>query len=98
MAKEMKKGEKKVAAKKATKKVVPAKKTNASVRTTKNDEKKSNIISIVYMFLLILGISLVFVCLVLKFDNSISNSTTLSCLGIALASIIISVFVKRLDE
>ena len=96
MAKEMKKGEKKVAAKKATKKVVPAKKTNASVRTTKNDEKKSNIISIVYMFLLILGISLVFVCLVLKFD--ISNSTTLSCLGIALASIIISVFVKRLDE
>ena len=50
------------------------------------------------MFLLILGVSLVFVSLTLKITNDLENSTMLTCLGIAFAAIIISVFVKKLDE
>ena len=98
MAKEVKKGSKKVAAKKevATKKVKSVKKKAAPRRVEKKNP--NNMINIIYMFLLMLGVSLVFVALTLKISNYIDNSTTLTCLGIALASIIISVFVKKLNE
>ena len=98
MAKEVKKGSKKVAAKKevAAKKVNAVKKKSAPRRVEKKNP--SNMINIIYMFLLMLGVSLVFVALTLKISNYIDNSTTLTCLGIALASIIISVFVKKLNE
>ena len=91
MAKELKKG---------TKKVSAAKKPVATKKVVRKVEKKNsnNVCNIIYMFLLVLGVSLVFVALTLKISNYINNSTTLSCLGIALASLIISVFVKKLNE
>ena len=97
MAKELKKGTKKVS---AAKKPVATKKTVANKKVVRKVEKKnpSGVYKIVYMFLLVLGVSLVFVALKLKISNYINNSTTLSCLGIALASLIISVFVKKLNE
>jgi len=99
MAKEVKKGVATTSKKlTTTRKATASTKKVAPKRVVKKVEEKSNIISIVYMFLLILGVALVFVSLALKFTRDIDNSTMLYCLGIALASLIISSFVKRMNE
>lgn len=94
MAKEVKKGTKKVATKKAIKKA-PAKKT---VRATKPVKKNNGTIAIVYMFLLILGVSLVFVSLTLMAAGYIDTRLMLTCLGIALVILILSAFIKKITE
>ena len=106
MAKEVKKGvattsKKPTTTRKAaasTKKAAASTKKAAPKRVAKKVETKSNVTSVVYMFLLTLGVALVFVSLTLKFTRDIDNSTMLYCLGIALASLIISSFVKRMNE
>lgn len=110
MAKEVKKGTtKKVVTKSATKKApakkvapaakkvvkkAPAKKTTRVVKTS----NKSNITQLVYMFLLILGVSLVMVSLILKWANYIDTTAMVTCLGIALVSLILSAFLKKFSE
>ncbi len=101
MAKEVKKGTKKVATKPAAKtaKKAPAKKaTTRVVRNTRPAKKSNGIVPIVYMFLLILGVSLVFVSLALKTANYIDTHLMVTCLGIALVVLILSAFVKKLSE
>ena len=97
MAKEVKSGVKKAVAKKSAsaKKAAPAKKT---VVTRRTETKKRDTMAVVYMFMLILGVSLIFVSLALKMTNEIGNTTVLYCLGIALASLIISAFIKKLND
>lgn len=100
MAKEVKKGTKKVAAKPAAKaaKKAPAKKTTKVVRNTRPVKKANGIVPIVYMFLLILGVSLVFVSLALKTADYIDTHLMVTCLGIALVVLVLSAFVKKLSE
>lgn len=106
MAKEEKKGTKKVTAKTTTKaatkpaaKKAPAKKTTKRVvRETRAVKKNNGIIPIIYMFLLILGVSLVFVSLTLKTANYIDTHLMVTCLGIALVILILSAFVKKISE
>ena len=98
MAKEVKKGTKKAAAKPVAKKAVkktPAKKTTRTVTATK---KNNGIIPIVYMFLLILGVSLVFVSLTLMIAGYIETRLMATCLGVALVILILSAFIKKLAE
>ena len=104
MAKE-EKGKKKVATAAAKKTVSAAKTARKTVRKSAPRKKvetrvenNSNIIPIVYMFLLILGISLIFVALTLKIANYINSTVTLTCLGVALVLLIISAFVKKMNE
>ena len=96
MAKEIKKGNKKVVAKPAAKNIkkAPARSTKV-VNTTK---KENGIIPVIYMFLLILGIALVFVSLTLKTVGEIDTRLMITCLGIALVMLIISAFIKKMNE
>ena len=97
MAKEVKKGTKKVASK-VTKKTEATKKAAPKRVVRKVEKEKSNIISIVYNSFLVIGVIIVGAALALKFGNYIETSTTLTCLGIALILVIISLFVKKINE
>ena len=94
MAKEVKKGTKKTETTKVAKKTA----TKKVAKTTRTVKKNNGIVPILYMFLLILGASLVFVSLTLKVANYIDTRLMVTCLGIALIILILSVFVKKIDE
>lgn len=101
MAKEVKKGSKKVAAKpaaKAVKKAPVKKAAKKVVREPRVVKKDNTAISVVYMFLLILGVALVFVSLTLKLAGYADTRLMLTCLGIALVILILSAFVKKMAE
>ena len=92
MAKEIKKGAKKT-------KVAAVKKTKAAPTRRTRKEKSPNVVaSIVCLALLLLGISLIFVAVTLKFTNDIDTKLMITCLGISLVFLIISAFVKKLNE
>ena len=95
MAKEVKKGNKKVAvAKKA-----PAKKVVKPVAKKVRPVKKTNKTALIaYMFLLILGFLLAFVSLILKTANYIDTRAMITSFGIALVALILSAFIKKMNE
>ena len=101
MAKEVKKGAKKVAAKtKPVAKTKSATRTSAK-KTVKREapkKKTSNIKSLATMFLLMLGVALVFVAFISKIAGYMETNIMITCLGVALVLLIISAFIKKLDE
>ena len=98
MAKELKKGAKKTGTKAATKTVRKAAPKKTAVRAKAVETNNNNLVSVFYMFLLILGISLVFVAVTLKVANYIDTKIMFTSLGIAFVLLILSVFVKRIGD
>ncbi len=96
MAKE-KKGTKKATVKAAKKPVAKKVATKRKV-VEKNTTCMNKFVPIIYMFLLILGVSLIFVSLALLVAGYIDTKLMVTCIGISIISIVASMFVRRFCE